>query len=87
MPEVNDLRIWHIPQIPGKPFVVNSFVVDVSSVDEGAKLLKILADYDLFQFNNRIKADYANAQGLEIYDGESWIDWYDKNDEEGALEG
>jgi hypothetical protein len=42
----------------------------------------VLADYDLFQFENRIKGDYCNAGGLVVYeedsDGEGnpgWIDW------------
>ena len=40
-----------------------------------ALLLRALADYDLFQFQNRIKPDYANAQGLEVYKGGEWCEW------------
>ena len=64
------LRVWHIPQIPGKPFHVA-----VATPREGALLLRALADYDIFQFENRIKPDYANAQGLEVYEGGEWLEW------------
>jgi hypothetical protein len=57
------LRVWWIPQVPGKPFVV-----PINTVDEGVKLCEVLADYDLFQFENRIKPDYANAGGIEYMD-------------------
>ena len=74
------LRVWWIPQVPMK-----AFTVDVSSVLEGAKLLDVLADYDIFQFENNIKPDYSNAGGLMRWtdnsDGEGtpgWEDWYDE---------
>jgi hypothetical protein len=71
-----DLRVWWIPQIPMEPFRV-----DVESVAEGVKITHILAHYDMFQFENKVKPDYSNAGGIEIYDelfdGEMiWIDWY-----------
>ena len=74
-----DLRVWWIPQIPGKPFRV-----PVVSLVEGRRLLNVLADYDNFQFKHRIKGDYANAGGLEVFDSAdhedgpagSWVEWY-----------
>ena len=73
------LQVWWIPQVPMK-----AFEVDVSSVSEGAKLLEVLANYDIFQYENNVKPDYANAGGLrrwcEDSDGEGatgWDDWYD----------
>ena len=65
------LRVWWIPQVPMKPFRVA-----VESVAEAAKLLQVLADYDIFQFDNKVKPDYCNAGGLEEFDGEEWSDWY-----------
>lgn len=65
-----DLRVWHIPQIPGKPFHVQ-----VMSVTQARLVLRVLANYDLFQYNNNIKGDYANAQSIEIYDDGEWTDW------------
>ena len=80
MNKKGDLSIWWIPQVP-----MDSFRVDVSSVEEGVKILNVLADYDLFQYENRIKPDYANAGGLliweEDFDGEGipgWVDWYEE---------
>lgn len=78
-----DLKVWWIPQVPGKPFEV-----PVSSVEEAKKLLDVLAKYDAFQFENRIKPDYCNAGGLVVYEIErvdgmdqrgDWVDWYDED--------
>jgi hypothetical protein len=60
---IGDLRVWWIPQIPGKPFHV-----PVKNIDEAKLLLKTLANYDLFQFKNKIKGDYANSGGLEVFE-------------------
>lgn len=44
----------------------------------------MLANYDIFQFENHIKPDYWNVSGLEVYeaaafDGEpGWCEWYDE---------
>jgi hypothetical protein len=79
------LKVWWIPQIPGK-----AFYVPVASVDEGVKLLNTLAQYDLFQFEHDIKPDYANAGGLLMFrpdlrcmdnpDDTDWTDWYYEDD-------
>ena len=74
-PNKGALRVWWIPQVPGR-----QFLVDVASVDEAIKVLDILARYDLFQLKHRIKGDFCNAGGLECYsqDGDgNWCDWYD----------
>jgi hypothetical protein len=75
---IGNLRVWWIPQIPGAPFHV-----PVKNIDEAKLLLKTLANYDLFQFNNRIKGDYANSGGLEICesldDKMEWCEWYDED--------
>lgn len=68
------LRVWWMPQVPGK-----QFTVDVASVAEGVKLCDVLANYDLFQFENRIKPAYCNAGGLMMIDADGeWVDWYDE---------
>lgn len=54
------LKVWHIPQVPGNPFLV-----DVDSKAEGKKIMDILAEYDLFQFDNNIKPDYSSVSGLQ----------------------
>lgn len=68
------LRVWWIPQVP-----MQAFRVDVKTVDEAKLLLNTLAQYDIFQFENHVKADYCNAGGLEeLIDGE-WQEWSDEN--------
>lgn len=67
------LRVWHIPQVP-----MEAFRVYVKTIQEGKIVLDTLAFYDLFQFEHRIKPDYANAGGLQVYENGEWCDWYDK---------
>ena len=69
-----DLQVWWCPQCPMK-----SFKVDVKNTDEAILLLTTLARYDLFQYENKVKGDYANVGGLNVYEDDEWISWY--NDE------
>jgi hypothetical protein len=84
-PKHGDIRVWWIPQIPGK-----AFTVDVGSARNPAdllfakRLLTILAAYDFFQLENRIKPDFSNAGGLTAFDalmdaGTEWCDWHDED--------
>lgn len=73
-----DLQVWWVPQVPMK-----AFRVAVSSVEMGAKLLDVLADYDAFQFKHKVKPDYCNAGGLQRWcadsDGDGtpgWEGWF-----------
>ena len=68
------LRVWWIPQVPMK-----SFNVEVKTVEEAHLLLETLAQYDLFQFKNKIKPDYSNVGGLQIFKDNEWIDWCDED--------
>jgi len=69
-PAEGDLKVWWIPQVP-----MNAFEVSVSSVEEAAKIMTVLADYDLFQYENRVKPDYCNTGGLLVFQGGEWIGW------------
>ena len=65
-------RVLWVPQVPMKPFIV-----DVTSREEGQKIFEVLANYDLFQFENKIKPDYCNEGSIElshptITNGEWW---------------
>lgn len=66
---MSKIRVWHIPQVPGKPFIV-----EVPDIHSAELVKKALADYDIFQFENRIKPDYCNAQGVEVLVDGDWID-------------
>jgi len=72
------LRVWWIPQVPMKPFYQK-----VKNIEEAKLLLKTLAEYDIFQFENNIKPDYSNVGGLEYYDEKEskWYDWENENGE------
>lgn len=69
------LRVSHYPQIPCKPFIV-----EVKDLEEAKKISDVLANYDLFQYDNRIKGDYANTTIVEEYDEEEgeWLSWSDE---------
>lgn len=70
---MNKLRVWWISQVP-----MESFYIPVGSVEEGKKVLDLLAAYDAWQLQNRVKPDYTNVGGLQMYneDEQDWIDWY-----------
>lgn len=68
-------RVWWIPQIPGDPFhseEVDNFAAAVAIHDT-------LARYDIFQFENRIKPDFANVGGIQRWD-EDDQKWYSVDD-------
>lgn len=73
-PVVGSLRVWHVPQIPMKPFHV-----PVKSVAQAKFVIKVLADYDLFQLKMKVKPDYSSAQGLEVYCLSGWQEWYSRD--------
>src|ERR1035437_2575833 len=66
-----ELKVWWIPQIPGK-----AFDVFLNSFAEAWVILEALPQYDLFQLDHNIKPDFSNVGGLMIRadDGE-WEDW------------
>ena len=72
-PKIGDLRVWWIPQVPGKPFHFH-----VKDVQDGVTVMDALALYDLFQFKHNIKPDYSNAGGLESYCPDGWESWCDE---------
>ena len=68
-PRKGNLRVWWVPQIPMKPFMTS-----VRTQKEAVRLLNILAEYDLFQYENLIKPDYCNAGGIEIFEDGEWCE-------------
>lgn len=69
------LRISHFPQIPCKPFIV-----EVKDLEEAKLISNTLANYDLFQYENKIKPDYCNATVVEEFDEaeNEWVSWCDE---------
>lgn len=74
------LRIWWIPQVG----MEKTFYAEVKTIEEGKRLLDILACYDLFQLENNIKPDFCNTGGLTYWDEDEqeWIDWYSEDGED-----
>lgn len=71
-PKEGDLEVWWIPQLP---MTMEGFRWRVASLERAAVLLDVLAAYDDFQFANRVKGDYANAGGLEVFRSGEWEEW------------
>ncbi len=80
-PKLGDLKVYWIPQVP-----MVAFEFPVSTLEEGAKFLNVLADYDLFQFEHRVKPDYSNMGAITRYedDGDGGFNWFDVEEEEYA---
>lgn len=80
-PTPGSLAVHWFPQVPCKPFVV-----PVASVAEGVRMMDVLADYDAFQYEHRIKPDYSNVGVLSLWvddcDGEGTPGWEDWSDDE-----
>jgi len=76
-PKLGDLRVWWIPQIPGK-----AFLVDVQNTYEAKLMLGTLARYDTFQLVERVRPDFSNIGGLEVFGVDGWEDWADEDGED-----
>jgi hypothetical protein len=62
------IRVNHIPQVP-----MQGFKVDCKDIETAIFLSDVLCEYDLFQYENRIKPDYANISVVEYLDSSG--DW------------
>lgn len=71
-----EYRIWWIPQIG----MDQIFYYSVASVGDGHNALNMLANYDIFQFENNVKPDYSNMGGLEGLYPDGWSGWHDDDD-------
>ena len=68
------MRVWWISQVGANA----TFYVPVESVVEAKKVMDMLAAYDCFQYNYKIKPDYCNTGGLQVWNEEDqeWEDWF-----------
>lgn len=67
-------RKFRVVWVPQK-MLKEVFFIPVDSPEEGAKILKLLTIYDIFQFQSELRCDYENAGGFETWDEEKqgWI--------------
>ena len=74
-PSRGSLRVWHVPNPPRE-----GFKTTVSTVQEAKLVLNALAQYDIYL--DQVERDFiwANASGLEEFDGEEWVEWHDEED-------
>lgn len=65
-------KAWYIPQIPMK-----AFEVERDTAAEAKAALDLITDFSIFEYDNKIKPDYADVGGvMEWDDAESdWIDY------------
>jgi hypothetical protein len=64
-------KFWYVPQIPGAMFE-REFDLLIDAV----RALNIVIDFSIFEYENRIKPDYADAAGVAYWDSNDQ-DWYD----------
>jgi len=64
--QTKQLRVWHNSNFGHAPFITS-----VANLKEAIAVLNLLADYDLYQGDKIM----ANAQGLEVYELDSWTEW------------
>jgi hypothetical protein len=67
-----EFRVWWMPQVPMEPFLF-----PVPTMEAAQMLCDALAQYDRFQFDNKVKPDYSNAGGAswrhpKLTGGEWW---------------
>lgn len=75
---MTEIKIWHVPQIPMK-----AFEVTVTDLDTAVLICDTLAKYDIFQYENKIKPDYCNVNGIKIlFPGETEWEGIDPDDED-----
>lgn len=77
------IRVWWIPQLGmnAEPFRAN-----VETLAEGKRLYHTLAQYDLYQYENKVKPDYANIGGMEVFN-EATKEWEEWTNEDGYTVG
>lgn len=79
--EEGEMKVWHVPQIP-----CPAFEVQVGSLVEAVKVMNLLALYDQFQFDHKIKPDYANVSGVVTFEDSEWVEVDDDELQEAAMD-
>lgn len=77
-PKAGDIQVWYIPQVPAAPFFRPA-----ANLVAAVELLDTLAAFSLFEFENKIKPDYADVGGVERYeDAGRGLEWIEVDEDE-----
>lgn len=68
---VNKFKAWYIPQVPMK-----AFEVECATAAEAERVLDLITDFSIFEFDNKVKPDYCDAGGVVVWDDHS-CEWWD----------
>lgn len=68
-------KVWYTPQVP-----MRAFEVQVDSLEVARLIERTLCEFSLFEYENHVKPDYADAGGICELDEDG--DWVDVCDEE-----
>lgn len=73
----NKLQVWHYPQIPCEPFMV-----DVANETEARLIKNALADQHLWLFKHSFIPDYCNMVEVMMYEEgyKEWIPYYNEQE-------
>ena len=73
-------KIWYIPQIP-----MAAFEREYDNLQTAKDVLNAVIGLSIFEFEHRVKPDYADAAGIAIWEDGEWCDldeeeWDDAHD-------
>jgi uncharacterized short protein YbdD (DUF466 family) len=81
-PKTGALRVWYVAKVPMKPFHV-----PVKTVTQAKMMLHILQDYDSHLEQAKLKPEWENSCGLEVYYAHSgWQEWHRASDSYSILD-
>ena len=65
-------KAWYIPQVPMK-----AFEVETHTAAEAQAALDLITAFSIFEFENKVKPDYADAGGIVLWDepDQEWFDY------------
>lgn len=77
-PTEGDLRVWYIPQVPMRPYIVDiprrERASDKAYLEGAAFVLDAIVGLSIFELENRVKPDYCDATGIERFEDGEWCE-------------
>lgn len=62
-------QVWYIPQVP-----MPAFERVYDDLETAKTVLNAIIDFSIFEFENRVKPDYADAAGIAVWEDGDWCD-------------